>query len=159
MHTGSAGSNRDLFLMARFDIGLRGQRIFNAKAKIMATWNGWEKSILGWIEYPQSQDNVDFLDQWQRYEGGTAAYNPLNTTWKMPGSTDYNSAGVQNYVSAAQGAEATARTLKDGYYPHVLAALQSGSPCEYTDRAGLVNDITTWGTTGFADRLQSGSCP
>jgi|HubBroStandDraft_4_1064222.scaffolds.fasta_scaffold00006_160 hypothetical protein len=125
----------------------------------MAAWNGWETSVLGQLGYPETTANIEFLDAWQKYEGGTAAYNPLNTTWKMPGSTNYNSAGVQNYLSASQGTQATVRTLNDGYYPHVLAALKSGSPCEYANRSGLVADISTWGTTGFANRLKSGSCP
>jgi len=45
-------------------------------------------------------------------EGGNAKNNPTNTTLKLPGSTNYNSVGVQNYVSPEQGIEATVRTLK-----------------------------------------------
>ncbi|HET6276275.1 MAG TPA: hypothetical protein VFE16_10140 [Candidatus Cybelea sp.] len=125
----------------------------------MGTWNGWDASVLSGLGFAATPENIDFLDQWQKYEGGTAAYNPLNTTWQMPGSTEYNSAGVQSYLSADQGRDATIRTLNDGYYPHVLAALKSGSPCTYADRSGLAADITTWGTTGFANRLKSGACP
>lgn len=121
----------------------------------MAAWNGWEKSVLEWLQFPATSDNVEFLDEWQKYEGGTAAYNPLNTTLEMPGSTEYNSAGVQEYQSAEQGAEATVSTLKNGYYPDVLAALKSGAPLQYENRSALIADIRTWGTTGFADALEA----
>lgn len=109
------------------------------------------------MKYPETQENIKFLDEWHAYEGGAAAYNPLNTTLRMPGATNYNSAGVQQYVSAAQGAEATVLTLENGYYPHVLAALKSGSPYTYQDRAGLVANIKTWGTTSFANALRGGA--
>lgn len=50
-------------------------------------------------------------------EGGGAANNPFNTTLRMPGSTKYNDLGhgigVQNYVNAEQGVQATIRTLKE----------------------------------------------
>lgn len=52
-------------------------------------------------------------------EGGDARYNPFNTTLRLPGSTTYNSVGVQNYTDAAQGVEATVKTLKEqghGYH-------------------------------------------
>jgi len=52
-------------------------------------------------------------------EGGSAKFNPTNTTLRLPGSTNYNSVGVQNYTSAEQGIEATVKTLKQqccGYY-------------------------------------------
>lgn len=120
----------------------------------MATWNGWEKSVLGLLQCSVTPENVRFLDEWQEYEGGGAAFNPLNTTWKIPGSTDYNSAGVQNYDSAQQGTLATVKTLKDGYYPKVLAALESGKPLEFEDRKGLAANISTWGTSGFARKLR-----
>jgi hypothetical protein len=48
-------------------------------------------------------------------EGGGARYNPFNTTLRLPGSTTYNSVGVQNYVDAAQGVEATVKTLKENH--------------------------------------------
>jgi hypothetical protein len=45
-------------------------------------------------------------------EGGFARNNPFNTTLRLPGSTNYNSVGVQNYNDPAQGVTATVKTLK-----------------------------------------------
>ena len=51
---------------------------------------------------------------WAREEGTAAQYNLLATTWTMPGSTDFNSAGVQNYRDLESGVTATANTLLEG---------------------------------------------
>lgn len=42
-----------------------------------------------------------------------AAFNPLNTTLPLDGSTDYNDVPVQNYATVQDGILATAMTLWD----------------------------------------------
>lgn len=121
----------------------------------MATWSGWEQQVLQDIGAPVTQANVDFLDTWQQFEGGGATYNPLNTTQSAEGSSSYNSAGVQNFTSPEEGAAATASTLENGYYPNLLAALQSGNPMANVS-SSVISEINTWGTKGFANFL-SGS--
>ena len=113
----------------------------------MASWSGWENAVLAAINAPISTANVAFLDAWQNAEGGSAAYNPLNTT-QGPGASLYNSAGVWNFESAAQGAQQTAATLLNGYYPNIIAALRSGNPSSYYGQ--IAGELDTWGTgSGF----------
>lgn len=60
-------------------------------------------------------------------EGGQARFNPLNTSLRMPGSTDYNSIPVQNYTSYAQGLDATVQTLKQANMVKLFTELRSGT--------------------------------
>jgi hypothetical protein len=50
--------------------------------------------------------------------------NPLDTEWRLLGSTNFNDAGVQNYVNEADGITASVRTILDGFYGGILAALK-----------------------------------
>jgi len=82
-------------------------------------------------------------------EGGSAAYNPFNTTLRMPGSTDYNKlpngVAVQNYVSAAQGIEATVKTLREnghGYEKIRRLLIRNAPATEIVEAIGE----SDWGT-------------
>lgn len=55
------------------------------------------------------------LIAWQRAEGGTASFNPWNTTQDWAGATIYNSIGVRNYASREDGIAATVTTMEYGY--------------------------------------------
>lgn len=86
-------------------------------------------------------------------EGTTAAWNPAATELKLPGSTDFNTAGVQNFESMAQGVKATAATLHDGHYGPVLVELGQGTDSVAAIRAWAESP---WGTfhdaeTGLPD--------
>ncbi len=81
-------------------------------------------------------------------EGGAARWNPLNTTYSLPGSWLYNSAGVRNYVSASQGAQATAATLTDGHFPGIAAALRSGRGL--CGNPSLAGEFLTWSGNGYS---------
>lgn len=122
---------------------------------------GWETKVLTLIGAPSSKANIDFLDKWHGFELSTANYNPLNTTQPAGGATAINSVGVRSYPSAEIGAYATAITLQNGHYPDVLKALQSGNPDAYVSHPEYVGkvkaQISTWGTTNFANTLGSGS--
>lgn len=109
----------------------------------MAGFGGWQPALLKLLGMPMTRQNLQFLTAWQGHEGGGAAFNPLNTTQHMPGASDYNSVGVRNYPTAAVGLAATARTLRNGYYPGIMAALKSGNP---TWNARLGANLNTWGT-------------
>lgn len=110
-------------------------------------------SILTSRNFPSSA--VVPLTTWADYEGGTARYNPLNTTLRMMGSTNYNDVGVQNYISATQGADAIYRTLTNGLYDYVVTALSNGWPLELWNLPEIIAEINTWGTHGFAKYIQS----
>jgi hypothetical protein len=77
-----------------------------------------------------------------------AAWNPMASTLQMPGSTIYNGVGVQNYTDPSEGAQATALTLADGWYPHILAALKSGNGL--CGNPSLTGDFLVWSGNGYS---------
>jgi hypothetical protein len=96
-----------------------------------------------------SFETIMFLVAWQRAEGGTAGFNPLNTTQEMPGHTCYNSlpsmpCGVKNYPSRDVGLEATVKTLRAGFsgYADIEAGIAANDP----ERALSGLHVASWGT-------------
>lgn len=82
-----------------------------------------------------------------RAEGGTARFNPWNTTEPWPGATEYNSAGVKNYPSAKAGIAATLATLRNGRYPGLCRDYKD--PRCFTAREIVQRnaaELDTWGT-------------
>lgn len=88
---------------------------------------------------PPTATNIAFMTAWANREGGTASWNPWNTTLSMPGASDYNSVGVKNYTSMAQGMQATAQTLSSNLYSDIVGALQAGTANVKTNYKGLHN--------------------
>lgn len=76
-----------------------------------------------------------------------ALCNPLDTEWRMPGSSNFNDAGVQSYGDVRTGIEATWLTLDDGHYSDILAALSSTSTT--AEQLASCPSLTTWGTGQF----------
>lgn len=121
----------------------------------MVTRGQFAEQLLPLLDAPVTQRNLWALVSWMQAEGGNARFNPLNTTKKMPGSTDYNWVGVQNYTSLQQGLEATAETLNYGAdrdlygYKPIRRRLR---------RTAFARDIlraveeSQWGTGGLALR-------
>lgn len=116
----------------------------------MAAWPGWAADVLRLIPAPVTALNERFLNEWQPWEGGSCANNPLNTTERAPGATACNRWGVKNYPTQAVGAQATAATFRLSYYPDLLRALKSGDPFTYSQPQLVAKQITTWGTPRFA---------
>jgi hypothetical protein len=106
----------------------------------------WRQRLLAVVGAPITSENQRFLDAWQRAEGGAARFNPLNTTFPLPGALNYNQTGVRNYLRATDGVCATALTLVDGNYGGLLAALQTGklTAAQIVDQHQ--DEIRTWGT-------------
>lgn len=102
--------------------------------------------VLGLIKAPVTQANVDWLVSWAAKEGTAARNNPLATTLRTNGSTPLpgNSAGVQEYPTAAAGVAATAATLKG--YSSIVSAFQTGNilGVSFNNPPGLIADFTTW---------------
>lgn len=121
----------------------------------MAAFNGWEAALLHSIGAPITQSNITFMRAWQRAEGGSAAYNPLNTTQGAPGATDYNSVHVRNYTSPQQGTAALAQTLTNGHYSRLLSMLRSGNASPQ-QMASDLPDLKTWGTGAGVLRVLGG---
>jgi len=116
----------------------------------VAAWAGWEAAVLAAGGWPDTAQNVLFLQTWNTYEQSACANNPLNTTLAQAGSTDCNSAGVQSYPSEAAGAKATVATWDLGAYGAIVDALASGNPFAVPSSAAVAEAITTWGTPNFA---------
>ena len=110
----------------------------------------WAKAIVQKLGMPVTGPNVAAVTAWEMAEGGhwhnSAHYNPLNTTQSMPGATSMNSVGVKAYSSWAQGFAATLKTMHNGYYEGILAALRQGD-----DAQAVADAVATspWGTNSF----------
>ena len=103
------------------------------------TWPEWAALLLPRIGAPACPNNVVSVVAWAAQEGTVAGWNPLATTYEMPGSTRFNSVGVRNYVSLDQGLDATVLTIEGGLVDHgygaIVAELQRCAPPMATARA------------------------
>lgn len=88
----------------------------------------WATALLGALGVPVSEGALQALVAVAVEEGTRASDNPDDTTQPEPGATAYNTVGVRNYPSWAEGIAATAATLRNGDYPAILAALAAGDP-------------------------------
>jgi hypothetical protein len=91
------------------------------------------------------------LQAWQQAEGGSASFNPLNTTQPSSGAGNYNSVGVKVYKSAQQGIHATAQTLLNGHYGSIVGLLRSGKAT--AEQIGTAVAHSPWGTGGGVLRV------
>ena len=103
------------------------------------TAGGFASMLLGALGAPTTPQNIANITMWEGMEGGnwnnTARYNPLNTSYQMAGSNNYNTgkpgSGVQAYTSWQQGLAATVGTLTGADasgrgYTSIVKALRSG---------------------------------
>jgi hypothetical protein len=99
----------------------------------------WAPLFLGEIGAPTCQDNLVAMVAWQLNEGTSADWNPLATTYFMPGSSSFNSFSVRDYASLAQGLTATRLTLEKGsssyLYKPIIASLRRCGPAMKTAEA------------------------
>jgi peptidoglycan hydrolase CwlO-like protein len=97
----------------------------------------WSVLFLRSLGAEECHSNEAVLIAWQLTEFTQAMWNPLATTTTEPGSTDFNDAGVQNFVSLDQGLAGTEHTLRNGAhgYGGILAALDACPPAMTTARA------------------------
>ncbi len=115
----------------------------------MSTFNGWQAGVLSGLGAPESAQNLQFLNAWAAAEGGSASFNPLNTTQSASGATPYNSNNgnpVWNYPDANTGIQATVATLENGNYPTIVQGLLSGNPYASQYQSGISQQLQTWGT-------------
>jgi hypothetical protein len=93
---------------------------------------------------PISNFALAALAEWQRVENTSACWNPLATTRKMPGSWDFNRAGVQNYPDRATGVAATAKALNEGYVKPIQEMLGK----QKFDETAITNALNKWSSSG-----------
>jgi hypothetical protein len=143
-----------LAALAGHHAGTGGTAALTARAVIpdgtAYTPRSWAAALVTAGGWPRTSCNLGAIQAWERAEGGhwanSAAYNPLNTTQREPGSQSINSVSVQAYTSWAEGFRATLATLGNGSYGPILAALSAG------DSARAVADAVAaspWGTAPF----------
>ena len=117
---------------------------------VINTSHDFAVALLETLGDPLSSQNIGVIVSWARAEGGawngSAKYNPLNTTRRMPGSYSINGAGVQAYMSWPEGLAATAQTLQAGAYGGILSALKAGTSEQAVERAVA---SSVWGTGSF----------
>jgi hypothetical protein len=114
----------------------------------------WASDLLARLGMPKTSENVRALSAWAQAEGTSAKFNPLATTQRAPGATNFNSVGVKNFVSYEQGLDATVQTLKNGRYGAILDALKAGNSATAVGRAV---EASPWGTGGLMLRVLGAS--
>ena len=106
----------------------------------------WIPRLGGLMLFAASKETVKLFEAWARAEGGTAQWNPLNTTEPMLGATDYNKAGVKNYPTPIHGIAATALTLQLEPYHSLWIDLQHGGYTAVQLAKRNAHCFDTWGT-------------
>ena len=113
------------------------QQTFRGEASL--PYGQWAELFLNEMGAPACRDNLIVVVAWQLNEGTSADWNPLATTYYMPGSTSFNSFGVRNFASLASGLEATRLTLQEGsesyLYGPIIEALRGCSDAMTTAKA------------------------
>jgi hypothetical protein len=120
-----------------------------AAAPANASEKAWIAALMLAIGAPPTAANINSMASWIAKEGPwpPRGNNPLNTSLDVPGAQTFNSAGVKNYATAAQGIAATASTLTASGYPTILAALRSGKGiCG----PGFAADLSKWSGGGYS---------
>lgn len=97
---------------------------------------------------PCPQAFINLIGNWAHWEGSSATFNPMDTEQPSDGATDYNSAGVKNYISLEAGVAATVATIRNGAYPYLEHCMKTIGTTD-VDAAWLTaleHDINIWGT-------------
>ena len=122
-----------------------GTAVAPANASESAFWT----SVLTTMGAPATSANINSLAAWFHHEEPSwpppATNNPLNSTQPAAGSTTFNSVGVQNYPNVLEGISATVKTLTNGYYPQIEAALKAGTG---VCGSGFASEFATWSGPG-----------
>jgi hypothetical protein len=147
--------------------GADGAKSSGSAGKILATGDEktWATTLLQKLGAPVTESAIAALTTWARFEGGhwknSANYNPLNTTYDLPGATSMNSVGVKRYNSWEQGFEATINTLtgnkaQERGYAAIVDALRSGASTDAI--LGAINNSAwvTGKTGGTPYKFQGG---
>ena len=118
----------------------------------------WWLAELAAIGNPNpSQYVINYGIAWTQFETAAppgAAYNLLNTTEpNTPGVvSDFNSVGVKNYDTFANGIAANAKVLRNGLYPELNHALvvNDEAALKAPDQA-IMQELGKWGTGHASD--------
>jgi peptidoglycan hydrolase CwlO-like protein len=136
-------------LVARLQKRLRAEEIASIgkvfQGGAHATYGAWAGAFLRYLGVSGCHSNMVAVVSWQVAEFTQAAWNPLATTYPMPGATLYNSAGVRNYVSFGQGLDATRRTVHGGMQQYGYGAIVSSlSSCADPMTTARAINASSW---------------
>jgi murein DD-endopeptidase MepM/ murein hydrolase activator NlpD len=106
--------------------------------------------ILENLGAPITEENMKFMYAWRQAEGKGGMYNPFNTSWDLPGSTNFNSHGVKNYKSLEDGMVATVKTLKHPRYSCIVNGLKEDIGA---DQIARCESLKIWGTGDLALKI------
>lgn len=116
----------------------------------------WIERVRAVLEIPQDHQTYRFFKAWAVSEGGTARWNPLNTTNHVHSTAqgewqgaDYNTSGVCNYAKGWQGILATIDTLEQALFADLVVALRQAQANGTTAEQLVARNRTaihTWGT-------------
>jgi len=120
--------------------------------------SNWVKRVLWTLGAKDNHENARYLNAQERCEGGTAKWNPLNSTMRLSGSyswteeKNYNSTGVCNYRYGIAGICAMALTynLRDYQgnllFGGILADLKAGTKTAEQIVKDNRAEVKLWGT-------------
>ena len=132
-----------LAIVAELDAAEQSQALATLAAATQGTasipYGDWAARFLDQLGVPACQDNLAVVVAWQVAEGTQAAWNPLATSWPLPGATVFNGYGVRNYASLEDGLTASVRTVRlrtSGLgYDWIVYRLSQCAPAELTAEA------------------------
>ncbi len=120
----SASRQEASALVTKLQKRLRAEELAAARAAasggMSITFGQWGQLFLPKLGASTCHENLVAAVAWENAEYTSARWNPLATSYPMPGSTTFNGSGVQNYTSLDQGLQATVNTLAEsghGYEP------------------------------------------
>lgn len=118
----------------------------------------WIVRLCQLLEIIVTHQVTRFFEAWAKSEGGTAKWNPLNSTLALGGTVnwtetaDYNSVGVRNYKYGIVGIVATALTLQQRTasnaltFGTLLSNLRNGKLTAEQIVENSIANISLWGT-------------
>lgn len=109
------------------------------------------RTLLIKMGLPFTLNNMIALTIWQAMEGGSADnFNPLNSSWKKPGSVSINKDNVQKYLNLEDGVDATIKTLSKPIYSSIVSSLSANNDPQKTLDAILASK---WGTASGSTKV------
>jgi predicted nucleic acid-binding Zn-ribbon protein len=133
---------RELFGVGDVDLSALGDAL---QGEHHVPYGRWAGLFLSMFDAPTCRNNIVVVVAWQVAESTQAAWNPLATTHRMEGSTDFNSVGVQDFVSLEQGLLATRETIVNGWDVYRYGAIaRSLRGCADPMATALAINASSW---------------
>ena len=116
------------------------------------SYGAWAAQLMRTLGAPACHANLVVVVTWQYVEFTQAAWNPLADSLSVPGSTTFNSSGVQNYPFLSVGLQAVKTTLENGASLGYGAIVSSLARCDDAMTTARAINASAWcrGCTGGA---------